>query len=83
MKRILLYEGELCTTPRQCLKAAYRVGLLQGEELWLSMLEDRNLMAHVYDENTAVAIYHHIVDYQPAFMQLVNELSTRYHPKGP
>jgi len=80
LKRVLLYEGEICTTPRQCLKAAYRIGLLDGEEPWLTMLEDRNLMAHIYDEQTALHIYRRIANYQPAFEGLLKELWTRYKP---
>ncbi|NIA31908.1 MAG: hypothetical protein GWP06_18605 [Actinobacteria bacterium] len=55
LKRVLLYKGEICTTPRQCLKAAYRIGLPDDEESWLNMLLDRNLMAHIYDEEAAHA----------------------------
>ncbi len=78
LKRILHYEGELCSTPRQCLKTAYRIGLLEDEEPWLSMLEDRNVMAHVYDEQTALDIYKRIADYEPAIVLLVNDLTARY-----
>jgi len=78
LKRVLLYEGEICTTPRQCLKAAYRIGLLDGEEPWLTMLEDRNLMAHIYDEQTALQIYRRVANYHPAFDRLLKDLSARY-----
>ena len=78
LKRVLLYEGEICTTPRQCLKAAYRIGLLDDEDPWLNMLQDRNLMVHIYDEQTAMEIYRRITSYQSAFMRLLKELSVRY-----
>lgn len=40
-------------TPKSVLKAAYSVGYIDDEETWIRILEDRNLMSHTYDEETA------------------------------
>ena len=39
--------------PRDVIKEAFRYGLIEDGELWLDMLQKRNLMAHTYDESTA------------------------------
>jgi nucleotidyltransferase substrate binding protein (TIGR01987 family) len=78
LKRALLLEGEICKTPRECLKAAFRLGLLDDEEQWLSMLDDRNAMAHIYDETAAKEIFSRIPGYYLAFAKLVEVLRRRY-----
>lgn len=78
LKRALLYEGEICKTPRECLKTAFRLGLLQDEETWLSMLDDRNAMAHIYDETAAKEIFSRISDYYTVFIELVKKLKNKY-----
>ncbi len=78
LKRALLYEGEICKTPKECLKNAFRIGLLNDEGPWLSMLEDRNLTAHIYDENIAFEISQRIQNYQSAVDDLICELKHRY-----
>ncbi len=39
--------------PRESIKKAFEYGLVTEGELWLDMLEKRNLMAHSYDEERA------------------------------
>ena len=39
--------------PRPILKAAFSAGYIDGEQLWLEILQSRNLMSHIYDEATA------------------------------
>jgi nucleotidyltransferase substrate binding protein (TIGR01987 family) len=40
-------------TPRQAFKEAFAAGLLDEGDVWLEMLNDRNLTSHTYDESTA------------------------------
>lgn len=74
LKRVLAYEGEICKTPRECLKSAFRLGLIDDETVWLNMLEDRNAMAHIYDEKSAMVIYQRIPAYLKAFQKLAKEI---------
>jgi len=39
--------------PRPVLKDAYSAGIITDENLWLEILQSRNLMSHIYDEGTA------------------------------
>ncbi len=36
--------------PREVIKAAYHYELIQDGEIWMDMLEKRNILAHTYDE---------------------------------
>lgn len=46
LKRYLSFVGIEVQNPGSCFKEAYQQGLLQDEEIWLRMIEQRNLSAH-------------------------------------
>lgn len=57
LKVIFEEEGLLnLNTPRLVVKEAYGAGLINDEDLWLTMLKDRNLTSHIYDEEVAIKI---------------------------
>ena len=63
--------------PRDVIKEAFRCELITGS-LWMEMLEDRNLMAHSYDEAQAQRAYLKIKnDYFPAIQNLVEKLKSQ------
>ena len=49
-------------SPRSVIKESYKQDLIDNGELWLDILEDRNLTSHTYDENTANRIKDNIVN---------------------
>lgn len=57
LKLILRFEGFDCQSPRSCIKEAFRHGYLTDGEIYLDMLEDRNLSSHIYDEQTSIDIF--------------------------
>jgi len=64
LKLYLERQGHECGGPRPTLKKAFAENLIATPEeadLWLQMLEERNLTSHAYDEALASRIYHHIV----------------------
>lgn len=64
LKLHLERQGYECGGPRPTLKKAFAENLISSPEeadLWLTMLEDRNLTSHAYDETLANRIYEHIV----------------------
>lgn len=65
IKRFLSSEGIEATTPKECLKKAFEVRWIDNETAWLQMLRDRNETSHVYDEELAKRIYHHIQQNYP------------------
>ncbi len=62
------------TSPKTVLREAYAAGLIKTEELWLSMLEDRNSTAHIYSEHLAGQICQRI---QERYIEEFNELAAR------
>jgi len=75
LKIYLEYEGILCKTPRSCLKEAFRIDLINNEHVFLDMLEDRNLTAHIYDKETSEKIFFRIkANYLPCMKDLFNRL---------
>jgi nucleotidyltransferase substrate binding protein (TIGR01987 family) len=60
--------------PKEVLKEAYAVRLINNEPLWLQMLYDRNMTAHAYDEDLADEIYARIRNYVPEFRLLLQNL---------
>src|SRR6476620_3824476 len=62
----LEHEGFESAGPRAVLKRAFVVRLISDQDeadVWLQMLDDRNLTSHAYDETLAVRIYERIVHY--------------------
>ncbi len=65
LKLYLERQGHECGGPRPTLKKAFAENLIPNPEeadIWLQLLDDRNLTSHAYDEALANRIYGHIVD---------------------
>ena len=75
LKIYLEDQGRECTTPKDCLKQAFRYNLITDEQLFLDMLEDRNKTSHIYNRAKAEEIFQNIKGkYYPAMNQLVHIL---------
>ncbi|OHC74194.1 MAG: hypothetical protein A3G18_08330 [Rhodospirillales bacterium RIFCSPLOWO2_12_FULL_58_28] len=60
MKDYLKYNGVEVKLPREVIKQAFANDIIADGQLWIDMLEDRNLMAHTYDEARALEAVDHI-----------------------
>jgi nucleotidyltransferase substrate binding protein (TIGR01987 family) len=49
LKDLLSHGGIDALLPREVLRQAFAAGLLADGQVWIDMLEQRNLMAHTYD----------------------------------
>ena len=59
MKEVLAHHGfSECQSgsPRQVIKTAYKAGMIDDEEVWLSALASRNSVSHAYNEAIALDI---------------------------
>lgn len=85
LKRLLEFEGaaiDASGSPRAVLKAAYRFYDFIDEDVWLSMLKDRNSNVHIYDNKLALELIERILYvYIPAFQLLKAGLDARYGDK--
>ncbi|GAB4420719.1 MAG: nucleotidyltransferase substrate binding protein [Thermodesulfovibrionales bacterium] len=60
IQKFIRYEGFDCNTPRECLRKAYSAGIIDNDEIWLDMLDDRNKTSHIYNEAVAKGIFNRI-----------------------
>ncbi|HYU36244.1 MAG TPA: nucleotidyltransferase substrate binding protein [Thermoanaerobaculia bacterium] len=54
LKDYLEHEGQVIdpVTPRNVIKAAFAARILSDGQVWIDMLDHRNLLSHTYDEAT-------------------------------
>ena len=65
-------------SPREVVKTAYQFYSLNDGEIWLDMLDSRNTITHIYDENAAIDLCKKIFDnYITAFVNLRELLAER------
>ena len=76
VREYLIDQGHTeINSPKAVMKQAYADGLVSEGELWISLLNDRNLTSHIYDEATATAIYAKVASvYLPMFKDLIAAL---------
>ena len=56
-------------------RSAFKVSLITEGELWMAMIQSRNISSHTYDEETAELLFIAIVDdYCPLFLVLRSEM---------
>lgn len=77
IKAYMSYSGIAdVKTPRQAFKEAFAAGLIDEGDVWLEMLDDRNLTSHTYDQSTARRVYEKVKNrYYPAMSKLKEAIS--------
>lgn len=82
LKELLRYEGcSIANTgsPREIIKESYKIYEFIDEDLWLSMLKERNNMTHIYDGNEAKELVKKIIEnYIPVFCLMEVEIQNKY-----
>ena len=62
LKNYLENEGVInITTPKQSIREAFAKEILKVPEIWIEMLNDRNLTSHIYDSSISDKKYENIV----------------------
>lgn len=58
LKEYMEDQGVVMTiiSPRSVLKEAYAAGMIDNPDIWNEAVDSRNLMSHIYDEETAISI---------------------------
>ncbi len=71
MKDYLEFLGYAINSPRNAIKQAFTIDIVEDGSLWLEILVDRNLTVHTYDENMANEVYGKIKNqYYPLLLEL-------------
>lgn len=59
-------------SPKSVMRRAYTDGIISNDEAWLSLINDRNLTSHIYDDATAAQIFNKI---QSTYTQMLVDLA--------
>ena len=79
LKEYLAYEklGEF-SSPRSVIKESFKQNVIDDGEVWLDIIDDRNLTSHTYDELTANRIKDNIIKkYLNEFGKLLNVMKDK------
>lgn len=75
-------EGVEVGSPRQALRAAFDVGLVEDVDGWFELLEDRNRTSHTYSARTAGQVFES-AKRLPLFLRpAMDAVRERYLPAG-
>jgi len=67
-------EGLECYSPRECFKTGFQLKLIEHDEGWLKMIDDRNRTAHMYNKEIADDVYQNLPTYLELFRLLDKKL---------
>lgn len=77
LKDYLESRGVQVQFPRDIIKEAFSAGIIHDGEVWMSMLDNRNLMSHTYQEEILKDVVNNIhSEYFPAITRLTEYLET-------
>ena len=63
---------------RDAVRRGFKLGLLQNGEMWMQMIQSRNLSSHTYDEGVAETIFEMICQtYLTLFQKFRNTIQTK------
>lgn len=69
-------EGYLVKSPRETVKQAFQIGLVEDGHIWIDALSNRNLTTHTYDEELAEKVTKEILNsYLPELDKMHERLS--------
>lgn len=74
LKAFSVSAGVPVHSPKESFRSAFQLGIVEESPLWFSMLEDRNMTTHTYDEAMAERIYSHLNGYLPLLEQALRKL---------
>ena len=79
LKKIIFSQGRETIYPKDILKEAYAGHLINNEDLWIQMLNDRNRTSHTYNEKLADEIYENVrTIYYPLMKKTYDELFKKF-----
>ncbi len=63
-------KGVYCASPKECFRQAYKTGIIDYDDRWIEMTEERNLAVHTYSQSFANMLYDKLPEYLKCFQQL-------------
>ncbi len=79
IKEYLSDKGLIVNNPRDSFKAAYQNELIDNEEVWLKMIEDRNILVHTYNFEQSRETFSNIKEeYIKSFEHLLKKIEQEF-----
>ena len=79
IKEYLADLGIICKSPRECFKYAFQNKLIDNEDHWTRMIDDRNALVHTYTHEESREIFERIKAlYIESFEFLLNSVNRSY-----
>lgn len=79
MKDYLEFQQLIVKSPRETIKQAYQIELIDEGHIWINALADRNLTVHTYDEELAKKMVQDISRiYYPELKKLYEKLAKEF-----
>lgn len=76
MQGLARAKGLEIFTPRDSIRVAGQIALIENVETWFDFLEARNLSSHVYDEEMANEVYQEIKKFLPEAEKFLEKVKT-------
>ena len=75
LKELLKFHRvDFTSTPRDVIRTAKSSGFLSEDDRWVSLIEDRNITSHTYNDEQAMIIYNKIKDeYSGMFREFIED----------
>lgn len=70
------HHNASCVSPKTCFREAFRVGLIDYNEIWIKLADDRNYTVHTYKETLAEKIYSDLPQALRSFKELASVLKS-------
>ena len=78
LRDYLRFGGVETDLPRDVIKEAFANGLIKDGQVWIDMLDKRNLMSHTYDESAFEQVYSKVTgEYYRAIQKLHDFLAAK------
>ncbi len=74
MQSYIRDEGFDCKSPKSCMREAARLGMINDPEKWFCFLDERNLIAHTYNEELADKVYQQALKFPKEVNELLEKL---------
>lgn len=78
LKKVLENQGVSVDYPKQALREAFSGHLIDDENVWITMLNDRNLTSHTYNTELADQIFARLKTYYPIMHKTFTALQTKF-----
>ena len=67
--------GLTCINPMDCIRTAFKQGIIEDDSFWLEMVRMRNQTSHMYLERLAVQVFNKLPEALKRFQSLLDQLT--------